>query len=675
MAALSFAAVLPLFFSIPMRLQKQKVFCKSKVQLYYFAVRASLVVIYTSTTFLYASGQGCPSNIDFETGTFNGWTCYTGSVASVNDQNIISLSVSGPTYDRHTMYTANTNAGNDPYGNFPVNCPNGSGHSIRLGNDQGGGEAEGISYQFTIPSNRDVYSLIYHYAVVFQDPNHLESQQPRMEVQITNVTDNKVIDCSSFTFHPYGSVLPGFEESLNPGTPTPVWYKTWSAVTINLNNMAGKTIQLFYKTADCTFKKHFGYAYIDVNSECSGEFTGAAYCPDDTAVNVVAPYGYQSYKWFNSDFSSVIGTGQTLRISPPPAVGTRIAVELNPFNGYGCADTLYAKLIDTLTVNAHAGPDVNVCNRAAVQLGILPKPGLVYHWLPEAGLSNPNISNPLAAPDSTTTYILTAKSSGGGCATTDTVLVKANLVNDSIRLAGDSAFCITANDSAILYVEPTKIIQWYKDGIPQIIGVTPVFPVHQTGSYYAVLDNNEGCVVVTKKKNIIIDAPRDGITYPVKFALMNVPLDLPARSFGKTYLWSPGINLNNATIAEPAFSGDEDQLYAVAIKTATGCVTIDSQFVKIVSHVEIYVPNGFTPNRDGKNDLLRPLLRGIKVFHYFKVFNRLGQLVYATNKEFEGWDGYIHGHVQETQTVVWVVEGIGDDGRLYQKKGTSVLIR
>ena len=170
-------------------------------------------------------------------------------------------------YNRHTMYTYNpTGQELDPYGHFPVICPNGSNHSIRLGNDQGGGEAEGISYQFTIPLNKDVYSLIYHYAVVFQDPNHLESQQPRMEVEITNVTDNQRIDCSSFTFHPYGSVLPGFQLSDNPGSNTPVWVKDWSAVSINLNNMAGKTIRMFFKTADCTFKKHFGYTPYSVRN-------------------------------------------------------------------------------------------------------------------------------------------------------------------------------------------------------------------------------------------------------------------------------------------------------------------------------------------------------------------------------------------------------------------------
>jgi gliding motility-associated-like protein len=658
-----------------MQLQKLIAFCKGKVQLYCVASPARLTVLLFCFACFTARAQECPANIDFETGTFDGWTCYTGSVASVNDQNIISINPSGPVFNRHTMYTANGSNEMDPYGGFPVNCPNGSNHSIRLGNDQGGGEAEGISYEFTIPANRNVYALIYHYAVVFQDPNHLESQQPRMEVEITNVTDNIRIDCSSFTFHPYGSVLPGFTLSANPGTSTPVWCKDWSAVSIDLNNMAGKTIKLFFKTADCTFRRHFGYAYIDVNSECSGEFTGAAYCPDDTAVNVVAPYGYESYKWYNNNFTKVIGNGQILTVSPPPPAGTRIAVELVPYNGYGCLDTLYAKLIDTLTVNAFAGPDKRSCNRAPVQIGGLPRPGIQYHWRPATGLSNAFISNPLASPSVTTTYILTANSSGGGCVSTDTVTITADLVADSIRLLGSASYCVTSEDSAVLVVEPTSSIQWYKNNIPILNAVQNVYEVHQSGSYYAVLDNNKGCSVTTLKKDIFIDVPKKGITYPIKFALSDVPLGLHAREIGAKALWKPGISLSDTTKFSPMFTGAVDQLYNVVITAASGCVAVDTQFVKIIGRVDIFVPTGFTPNKDGKNDVLRPMLRGIKELLYFKVFNRWGQLLFQTSNEYEGWDGFIHGAAQPTQALVWVVEGLGVDDKVYKKTGTSVLVR
>jgi hypothetical protein len=139
-------------------------FCFRHSKLAYYLLL--LICILCSPATLFAQ---CPPNIDFESGTFDGWTCYTGYTAAVDNQNQINLSPSGPTGDRHIMYTVNSGE-KDPYGGFPVNCPNGSGHSIRLGNDRGGGEAEGISYEFTIPADRNVYSLMYYYAVVFQDP-------------------------------------------------------------------------------------------------------------------------------------------------------------------------------------------------------------------------------------------------------------------------------------------------------------------------------------------------------------------------------------------------------------------------------------------------------------------------------------------------------------------------
>ena len=160
--------------------------------------------------------QNCPSNIDFESGSFNNWTCYTGYTSAVGDDNVISLTPSGGPVDaKHTMYTAGANSSElDPFGNFPVICPNGSGHSIKLGSTAAGGEAEGISYEFTIPPNENSYSLTYHYAVVFQSPNHRINEQPRMEIEVTNVTDNTLIDCSSFTFIAVGSSMPGFEHKL-----------------------------------------------------------------------------------------------------------------------------------------------------------------------------------------------------------------------------------------------------------------------------------------------------------------------------------------------------------------------------------------------------------------------------------------------------------------------------
>lgn len=628
--------------------------------------------------FLFAPGkkaiaQICPPNLDFEAGNFDRWTCYTGYTGHQNSVNVITLNQSGPESSRHTVFTRNASQEVDPYGGFPVVCPNGSGYSIRLGNDLAGTEAEGISYEFTIPANRNEYSLIYHYAVVFQDPSHQPYEQPRMETEITNVTDNTVINCSSFTFYPVGSPLPGFYLSPNPVGNTPVWCKNWTAVSVNLDGNAGKTIRLFFKTADCTFRRHFGYAYIDVNSECSGEFTGATFCRGDSAVRVEAPHGYQRYTWFNANFSQVLGGEQYLTMTPAPSAGTTLAVEVIPFDGYGCPDTLYAKLIDTLSVKALAGDDKRTCFGSPEQIGYPPKPGVIYNWSPANGLSNAALSNPFANPESVTNYVLTSRSYGGGCVNHDTVTVRPVTINNTIQLLGSGAYCLGSGDSAVLQLGGVGAIQWFRNN--QLIKDADGrrYKVTNSGTYYAQL-SREGCAVETERKTVLIEAARPGISYPTMYLVANTPVNLQARNFGSTYVWSPGNALNSTSSPTPVFNGSADQLFTVYITTAANCVTIDTQAVKIVRDMDIKVPTAFTPNKDGRNDVLRPVLFGMKELTYFRVYNRWGQLLFQTSRPTEGWDGRQGGKLRPNETVVWMAEGIAMDGKKLFRKGTAVCI-
>ena len=95
----------------------------------------------------------CPPNIDFEQGNFTGWQCWVGNVAVISGKNTISWVPNAPvapTFNRHTMLRAIPNSGNDYYGLFRRNCPNGSGNSIQLGNDSVGRGPKGcpIHLQF-----------------------------------------------------------------------------------------------------------------------------------------------------------------------------------------------------------------------------------------------------------------------------------------------------------------------------------------------------------------------------------------------------------------------------------------------------------------------------------------------------------------------------------------------
>jgi gliding motility-associated-like protein len=177
------------------------------------------------------------------------------------------------------------------------------------------------------------------------------------------------------------------------------------------------------------------------------------------------------------------------------------------------------------------------------------------------------------------------------------------------------------------------------------------------------------------KKNVAIDEPRPGVVYPVQYAVINYPLTLQARQFGETALWNPGTNLNTQESYTPVFNGTTEQLYTITITTASGCVTADTQTVKTVKEAMIYVPTAFTPNNDGLNDRLRPVLMGIKDIRYFRVFNRWGQLLYQSKTELPGWDGTISNSPQPAQVYVRMIEGISVDNRTITLKGTSTLIR
>jgi gliding motility-associated-like protein len=304
------------------------------------------------------SQTSCPPNIDFEEGDFNHWRCYIGATYVGNFVNGIQLDSGGQRQNRHEIIDGFYQQKSvDQYGKFPVICPNGSGYSVKLGNDNVGAEAERIIYSFSIPSNRTDYSLTYYYAVVFQDPGHKEYEQPRFTARVYYDTTDSIIGCATYEYIATSN-LPGFNKAK---TGDNVWYKEWTPVTIDLSGFAGKSVRLEFTTADCTLGGHFGYAYIDVNSGCTTPVTGWAYCTGATNMELHAPFGYQRYEWWNSDFSKKVGDSITLLMTPPPPDGANIYLDLIPFQGFGCRDTVQTIIKAETTPGAPLATDTNYC--------------------------------------------------------------------------------------------------------------------------------------------------------------------------------------------------------------------------------------------------------------------------------------------------------------------------
>lgn len=107
-----------------------------------------------------------------------------------------------------------------------------------------------------------------------------------------------------------------------------------------------------------------------------------------------------------------------------------------------------------------------------------------------------------------------------------------------------------------------------------------------------------------------------------------------------------------------------------------GCESTAQKTVRVYSSCYLAVPNAFTPNGDGKNDLLYPLnaIKADKLL--FKVYNRWGQLIFQTNNWKQGWNGTYKGIQQPNGVYVWFLSYVDRDSKqARQMKGTAALIR
>jgi hypothetical protein len=243
----------------------------------------------------------CP-NIGFENNNFSGWVGSRGSCCP------IVITNAGIVTNRHTI-TSGTGTDINTCNVVPIVAP-GSTRSARLGNDDVNAEAEGLSYNFTVTPSSNL--ITYQYAVVFEDPGHTPSQQPRFEASIVRA-NGSLVSCTQFTATAAGN-LPGFQSCSRfdaLGQQIFVRYKNWSTIAVDVSAYIGQTLTLKFQTGDCSQGGHFGYAYIDAS--CRPLQLAIDYCVNDMYAVVTAPSGFFTYLWSTGE------TTQTIYVNPMQA--------------------------------------------------------------------------------------------------------------------------------------------------------------------------------------------------------------------------------------------------------------------------------------------------------------------------------------------------------------------
>ncbi|MFN8305137.1 MAG: PKD domain-containing protein [Ferruginibacter sp.] len=202
----------------------------------------------------------------------------------------------------------------------------------------------------------------------------------------------------------------------------------------------------------------------------------------------------------------------------------------------------------------------------------------------------------------------------------------------------------------------------------------------KAGSYPVTLivQDANGCGSQPAVNTVIINPKPDIDAGPDKFFRIgsSVMLDASISNPGNyDFVWTPGTYLNATTLLNPTALTDRRMTYYItATDKATHCANTDSMVIKPISIVQ--VPNAFTPNNDGKNDLFRVLGTELVTRFNLRIFDRYGQLVFETNDKGQGWDGKRKGTDLPTGGFVYILTYSAPNYPVAQvEKGSFVLIR
>jgi len=331
-------------------------------------------------------------------------------------------------------------------------------------------------------------------------------------------------------------------------------------------------------------------------------------------------------------------------------------------------------VVSDLTVEA--GNNVPVCEGTFTQLSGTTN-GTAVSWSPAAGLSSTVITNPKASPLTTTKYYFSATK--GTCTLTDSLM--AEVLPAPVANAGNDTSICYASDG-VLRGSGGIACSWTPSTFLNDPTIAEPVVSHALHSVFYTLQVTDalGCRSVRNDTVLLrvvpqarVSAGRDTII-SINQPLQLTAVDLNLSGFNQ-YAWTPSYGLNNELSQNPVAVVGSSISYEVTAVTPEGCAATGAVKVTVYKGPDIYIPNAFTPNGDGHNDVLKITAPGLKKLLYFTVFNRWGQEVFRTTDPGMGWNGCLKGNPLDAGTFVCMVEAIDYTGKVIQRKGTVLLIR
>lgn len=295
-----------------------------------------------------------------------------------------------------------------------------------------------------------------------------------------------------------------------------------------------------------------------------------------------------------------------------------------------------------------------------------------YSWSPTTGLSFQQPNTVSASPSVDVNYTVTGSNSMGAktCVFTQEILIQV-VPNVTASITNSVEICKGQSTRIIAYGGNTYM--WLPTNGVSASDVADIYVTPESSTIYtAYVSNNGNCgstATVLVKVN-----PLPTLSAGDDFAAnLDEPMYLNATTNGNI-TWVIGDGIQCATCPITQIFPKKSGCYVAEAVSANGCKVRDEICVEVTTDYNIYIPNVFTPNGDGNNDVFMVYGTGITKLE-INIFDRWGEKLFTSTNQKEGWDGTYKGVMSKQDAYTYMIIYTGLDGKKVEKTGHVTLLK
>ena len=342
--------------------------------------------------------------------------------------------------------------------------------------------------------------------------------------------------------------------------------------------------------------------------------------------------------------------------------------------------------------NLETSPDTILCEAGMVTLSASSTLATDYNWYNEYPNDTLEIGSPTIEMNfdgmSIPQYYYVEAMDQYGCPTVDSILAGSaeilgpvgidvdNCLNSGLTIAGVAV----SNGDMLMYewLDPNGVIVGIQDTLTFVPMVSGLYTVNISNEYGCEYMNDFTINIIDISENIQATADPDTI---ILGETVQLDVEHPNNVEGYNYLWSPASSLlgNNPTEDKaPEAMPEVDTDYQVVVTDLdNGCTAISNVLVTVLDICErpyVFFPNVFSPNGDGRNDVLKVESVVVDEVH-FVIYNRWGEKVFEGNSVDSAWDGTHNGEPVSSDVFGYYLQVRCVNGKTYEEKGNVTVLK